>query len=146
MCPPKTNRARYGGYEEKVGHRVCTNMSKAGLNTITDTRSCGALKFAAGSDEYRRSRLCEGRTGVRSHGECPIRFEEEAERVLWLGRTRSTSVGSVLEGTLGVWRLRLDWADHSYLRGSAIFGLLCIRCNEDCMRCKQSLSLGRKVG
>lgn len=68
---------------EKSGHHVHTNMSKAGLNMITDTEAAVAWSSRRVAMNTVDPGYMSAAPEMRSQGECPIGFEDGAGRVLW---------------------------------------------------------------
>lgn len=68
---------------EKAGHHVHTNMSKAGLNMITETEAAAAWKSRRVAMNTVDPGYMSAAPEMRDSGECPIGSEDGAGRVLW---------------------------------------------------------------
>ncbi len=73
----------YSSSREKAGHHVHTNMSKAGLNMITETEAAAAWKSRRVAMNTVDPGYMSAAPEMRNSGECPIGFEDGAGRVLW---------------------------------------------------------------
>ncbi|MCJ1458696.1 hypothetical protein MMC28_009070 [Mycoblastus sanguinarius] len=68
---------------EKGGHHVHTNMSKAGLNMITEIEAATAWKSRRIAMNTVDPGYMSAAPEMRARGECPIGFDDGAGRVLW---------------------------------------------------------------
>lgn len=68
--------------QSKAGHHVHTNMSKAGINMITETESSNSWKRRVAMNSVDPGYMSAAPECRREEG-CPIGFEDGSARVLW---------------------------------------------------------------